>query len=67
MSMEGVAGLIYWHMRERVITQAQLAEKAGMTASTLSRRLADPQAFTVGELRRIFRALGVPEEERVIR
>lgn len=65
--MEGVAALIRWHMKERGITQAQLAEKAGMTASTLSRRLADPGAFRAAELNKIFRALGVPEEERVIR
>lgn len=64
--MEGVARLIRWHMKERGITQAQLAKKAGMTASTLSRRMADPGAFRAAELIKIFRALGVPEEERVI-
>lgn len=64
---EGVADLVYRRMRECGITQTELAGKAGISPSTLSRRLADPQAFTVGELRRIFRALGVPEEERVIR
>ena len=64
--MEGVAALIRWHIKERGITQAQLAEKAGMTASTLSRRLADPGAFRVAELIKIFRALKIPEEERVI-
>lgn len=66
MSTEGVAGLIYWHMRERGLSQRQLAGKVGMTAATLSRRLADPKKFRVGELEKIFRVLNIPEEERVI-
>lgn len=66
MSTEGVAGLIYWHMRERGMSQRKLADKVGMTQATLSRRMADPKKFRVGELEKIFRALGVPEAERVI-
>lgn len=66
MSTEGVAGLIYWHMRERRLSQRQLADKVGMTAATLSRRLADPKKFRVGELEKIFRVLNIPENERVI-
>lgn len=65
--MEGVAALILRYRRARGLSHKQLAEKAGMTASTLSRRLADPGAFRAAELNKIFRALGVPEEERVIR
>jgi transcriptional regulator with XRE-family HTH domain len=66
MNMEGVAALIYRYMRARGLSHKQLAMIAGMTESTLSRRLADPGAFRAAELHKIFRALGVPEEERVI-
>ena len=66
MSTEGVAGLIYWHMRERRLSQRQLAGKVGMTAATLSRRMAAPKTFKVGELEKIFRVLNIPENERVI-
>lgn len=64
--MEGVAALIYRYMRARGLTQKQLAMISGMTESTLSRRLADPRELKVVELHKIFRALGVPEDERVI-
>lgn len=64
MNMEGVAALIYRYMRARELSQKQLAMIAGMTESTLSRRLADPQDLKVVELKKIFRALGVSEDDR---
>lgn len=66
MRTEGVTRLIWWYMKERRLSQSQLADKVGMTQATFSRRMADPKTFKVGELEKIFRVLGVPENERVI-
>lgn len=41
------------------MTQAQLAESAGIHVATLTRRIATPRDFTLDELRRIARALNI--------
>ena len=49
-------------MREG-ITQKLIAERIGLTAVTMSRRLAHPETFTIGELRRLRSALGLSDAE----
>lgn len=52
------------YRRAEGLTLAELAEKARISPATMSRRMADPASFTVREVRNIFRALKVPEEDR---
>lgn len=49
-------------MRDRR-TQKDIAQSIGITPITLSRRLANPEAFTLCELRRMFAELGFSEAE----
>ncbi len=41
----------------------ELAEVIGMTYRTFQRRIAEPETFSMGEMNRIVRFLGVPREE----
>ncbi len=49
-------------MRDR-LTQREIANRIGLTPVTLSRRLARPERFTIGELRRLSAALGMTDTE----
>jgi transcriptional regulator with XRE-family HTH domain len=46
-------------MEERGLTVKALAERAGIPRMTLTRRLADPRTFTLGEVDRIAAVLDV--------
>lgn len=61
---ERVKNVIDRYRLERGLSLAELSAKAKISPATMSRRMADPSAFTVGEVRSIFRALEVPEEDR---
>lgn len=49
-------------MRDR-LTQREIAKRIGLTPVTLSRRLAKPASFTIGELRRLSVALEMTDTE----
>lgn len=51
-------------MRDR-LTQKEIAQRIGLTPVTLSRRLAKPENFTIGELRRLSGVLEMTDTERV--
>lgn len=46
-------------MARKRMSQAALAERAGMATSTLARRLSGESDFTLGELFRLAQAFGV--------
>ena len=45
------------------LTNEQLGDKAHISRTTVARRKANPEDLTLGELRRLGRALGIPIEE----
>ena len=59
-----LAGMIGGHSREQGVTQRELAHALGMGERTFRRKMADPDAFTVGEVRRMVALLRIPAEER---
>lgn len=48
---------------KRIADYKELAEVIGMTYRTFQRRIAEPETFSMGEMNRIVRFLGVPREE----
>lgn len=48
----------------RRTTVAEVARKAGMKQSTLYAKIRDPAKFTLRELRGLYKALQVPDDEK---
>ena len=48
---------------KRIADYKELAKVIGMTYRTFQRRIAEPETFSMGEMNRIVRFLGVPREE----
>ena len=57
-------GSIKNQMEIRRIDVPGLARKAGMAESTLYAKIRDPAKFTLRELRNLYKALQVPDEEK---
>lgn len=60
---EKLVALIWGHAAVQGLTTPQLGERAKISRSQIYRLKKAPEEFTVGELRRIGRALGIPIEE----
>lgn len=60
---EKIVTLIWGTAAARGYDGTQTAERARMSRDTLRRRRIDPEELTLGELRRLGRALGIPIEE----
>lgn len=58
-----VEGLICRGMVQQGLTYAVLAKRLGVTSVTLKSRRAEPETFTVGEIRKLSKILGIPERE----
>lgn len=57
-------GILRKHMAiKHIADYKELAEVIGMTYRTFQRRIAEPETFSMGEMNRIVRFLGVPREE----
>lgn len=56
---EAVAEEVRVMMARKRLSQSALAERAGMSTSTLARRLSGESDFTLGELFRLAQAFGV--------
>lgn len=61
-----VVGVIGMYKAIRKMTDTDLAVASGVSQSTISRRMNNPDEFKIGELRKIFAALGVPVDERTV-
>lgn len=59
---ESLASLIYGGAKANKKTQAELAERLGVSARTISSRLAKPEEFTLKEIGIIGRYIGVDIE-----
>lgn len=55
--------LVDGYAREYGMTQREIASALGMSERTYRRRLALPDAFTVGEVRVLMELLNIPTEE----
>jgi transcriptional regulator with XRE-family HTH domain len=64
--MKHIADRIKDAMETSGISVSKLAELTGIPRMTLSRRLANPTTFTLGELVRIAEVLGITTESLVI-
>ena len=62
-SNEKLVALIWGMADVRGLTNEQLGDKANISRTTVARRKAKPEDLTIGELRRLGRALGIPIEE----
>lgn len=60
---EKIVALIWGAAAVNGLTNEQLSQKAKLSATTLHRRRVKPEDFTLGELRRIGRALNIPVED----
>lgn len=60
---EKLIALIWGMASARGLTNEQLGAKAQISRTTVARRKAKPEDLTIGELRRLGRALGIPIEE----
>ena len=60
-----ISGVIAKYMVMRHIGPQELAMAAMMTERTFRRKHKEPKKFAVGELRRVYDRLSVPQEERV--
>ena len=55
---------LIWGMADvHGLTNEQLGDKANISRTTVARRKANPEDITLGELRRLGRALGIPIED----
>lgn len=52
-------------MNDKNSTISDIAEKIGIDKATLYRRMADTEAFTIGEVEKIAAVLGLSREEAV--
>lgn len=50
-------------MFEKGLTQAQVAEKAGMNKTTLNRKLSEHEDFWISEVEKLCKALGIPDNK----
>lgn len=62
-SNEKLVALIWGMANVHGLTNEQLGDKAHISRTTVARRKANPEDLTLGELRRLGRALGIPIEE----
>lgn len=60
---EKLVALIWGMAAVRGLTSEELGDKASLSRTTIARRKANPEDLTIGELRRLGRALGIPIEE----
>ena len=60
---EKLVALIWGMAAARGLTSEELGDKADVSRTTIARRKAHPEDLTVGELRRLGRALGIPIED----
>lgn len=60
---EALRVVVATRMMRDGFTQKALADRIGLTPVTLSRRLAKPETFTLGELRRMIVALSLSDTE----
>ena len=60
-----IAGVIAKYMTMRHVGVPALAMAAMMTERTFRRKHKEPEKFSVGELRKVYDRLNVPQEERV--
>lgn len=60
---EALRVVVATRMMRDGMTQKALADRIGLAPVTLSRRLAKPETFTLGELRRMVAALELSEAE----
>ena len=61
---EAVESLIKKHAGAMRLTMPMLAKRIGMPSATLYKRLHEPDTFRRGEMKRICKALKIPEDER---
>ena len=55
--------LVWGYMASSGMGQTETARKAKMSPGTLAKRREDPDGWTLGELKRVARAVGIPIEE----
>ncbi len=60
---EALRIIVVTRMMRDGITQKEIAWRIGLTPVTFSRRLARPDTFTIGELRKLQNALGFTDAE----
>ncbi len=60
---EKIIALIWGMADVHGLTNEQLGDKANISRTTVARRKANPEDLTLGELRRLGRALGIPIED----
>ena len=60
---EKLVALIWGMAAVRGLTSKELGDKANVSRTTIARRRANPENLTIGELRRLGRALGIPIED----
>lgn len=60
---EKIIALIWGMADVHGLTNEQLGVKANISRTTVARRKANPEDLTLGELRRLGRALGIPIED----
>ena len=61
--MQHIADRINSAMKRDGLSLTRLAEASAMPRMTLSRRLADPADFTLGELERVASAIGMTADQ----
>lgn len=50
-------------IREGIRTNAELADRIGMTAATFSRHMRNPDMFSRGQIRKMISVLKIPKED----